>query len=217
MFERIFGPSRRSTLIDAAFDDISSMLERARGMMRLSVRSLLDNEPLEADIDEMDDRIDESERMVRRSVLEHLSVNPQQDLVASLVLVSMVQDAERVGDFANGIAELVRLAAEPRHGPFAERLRSIVERLDPQFVDCERAFRKDDPDVAETVIARHRELRSELKEYVRDVADSDLSANMAVVYSGAARILRRMSAHLANIATSVVLPYDQIRHGDEDV
>ncbi|MDX1643655.1 MAG: PhoU domain-containing protein [Thermoanaerobaculia bacterium] len=217
MFERIFGPSRRSTLIDAAFDDISSMLERARGMMRLSVRSLLDNEPLEADIDEMDDRIDESERMVRRSVLEHLSVNPQQDLVASLVLVSMVQDAERVGDFANGIAELVRLAAEPRRGPFAERLRSIVERLDPQFVDCERAFRKDDPDVAETVIARHRELRSELKEYVRDVADSDLSANMAVVYSGAARILRRMSAHLANIATSVVLPYDQIRHGDEDV
>lgn len=216
MFERIFGPQRRSTLIDAAFDDISSMLHRARDMMQLSVSSLLQNEPLEVDIDELDDRIDESERMVRRSVLEHLSVNPQQDLVASLVLVSMVQDAERVGDFANGIAELVQLADEPRRGPFAERLRTIVDELDPQFVDCEHAFREDDPETAETVISRHRELRSRLRDYVRDVAASDLSANMAVVYSGAARILRRMSAHLANIATSVVLPYDQIRHGDED-
>lgn len=217
MLERIFGPSRRSTLIDAAFDDISSMLERARDMMQLSVSALLDNEPLEVDIDELDDRIDESERMVRRSVLEHLSVNPKQELVAGLVLVSMVQDAERVGDFANGIAELVQLAAEPRRGPFAERLRAIVEKIDPQFVDCERAFRKDDPETAETVISRHRELRRELRDYVRDVAASDLSANMAVVYSGAARILRRVSAHLANISTSVVLPYDQIRHGDEDV
>lgn len=216
MFERIFGTARRSTLIDSAFDDISSMLERARDMMHLSASALLDNQPLEVDIDELDDRIDESERMVRRSVLEHLAINPQQDLVASLVLVSMVHDAERVGDFANGIAELVQLAAEPRHGPFADRLRAIVERIDPQFVDCERAFRKDDPDTAETVIVRHRELRRQLRDYVRDVASSDLSANMAVVYSGAARILRRMSAHLANISTSVVMPYDQIRHGDED-
>jgi hypothetical protein len=38
-----------------------------------------------------------------------------------------------------------------------------------------------------------------------------------VVYSGAARSLRRVSAHLSNIASSVVQPYDRIRHGDENV
>ena len=49
------------------------------------------------------------------------------------------------------------------------------------------------------------------------VAASDLSADLAVVYAGAARILRRIGAHLSNIVSSVVQPYDRIRHGDEDV
>jgi hypothetical protein len=40
---------------------------------------------------------------------------------------------------------------------------------------------------------------------------------MAVVYSGAARSLRRVGAHLSNIASSVVQPYDRIRHGDEEL
>jgi hypothetical protein len=40
---------------------------------------------------------------------------------------------------------------------------------------------------------------------------------MAVVYSSAASMLRRISAHLSNIASSVVQPYDRIRHGDEVV
>ena len=64
----------------------------------------------------MDDVVDDGERMVRRTILQHLTVNPQQDLVASLILVSMVQDAERIGDFARGMAELIDLARSPREG-----------------------------------------------------------------------------------------------------
>jgi hypothetical protein len=60
-------------------------------------------------------------------------------------------------------------------------------------------------------------LRDELKEYRNRVAASDLTADMAVVYAGAAQILRRVGAHLSNIASTVVQPYDRIRHGDEDV
>ena len=96
------------------------MLRRSQEMLDLALAALLDNRPLEVDLDAMDDAVDEGERMVRRSVLEHLAVNPQQDLVASLVLASMVQDAERVGDFGRGIAELVPLAQGPRSGPFAD-------------------------------------------------------------------------------------------------
>ena len=217
MFKHIFGTGQGSTLIQAAFGDISSMLQQGHDMMQLSVKALLGNEPLEVDLDQMDDRLDDSERMVRRTVLEHLTVNPRQELVASLVLVSMVQDAERVGDFANGLVEMAKLARSPRTGPFAERLQAIVDRIAPQFESCERSFREDDPEGAQRIIAEHREVRKELRQYAADVAASDLSANMAVVYSGAAAMLRRISAHLANISSSVVMPYDQIRHGDEDV
>ena len=40
---------------------------------------------------------------------------------------------------------------------------------------------------------------------------------MAIVYAGAAQILRRVGAHLANIASTVIQPYDRIRHLDEDM
>lgn len=216
MFERLFGLNQRSTLIDASFRDISAMLRRSQEMLDLALGALLDNRPLEVDLDAMDDAVDEGERRVRRSVLEHLSVNPKQDLVASLVLASMVQDAERVGDFARGIAELLPLAGGPRQGPFADELRALAGRLRPLFALTEKGFADDDPDQARAAMTTYAELKIDFLDYAHRVAASDLGADMAVVYSGAARSLRRVGAHLANIASSVVQPYDRIRHGDEE-
>lgn len=216
MFRGIFSGGQRSPLIEAAFGDISEMLQHSARMLDLALAALLDNRPLERDLDAMDDPVDEAERMVRRSVLEHLSFNPRQDLVASLVLVSMVQDAERIGDFARGIGEIVPLAKSPREGPFADRLRRAAQELRPLFEEAETAFRQDDPDRARAVMEKASELKAELQDYTRAIADSDLGADMAVVYANAARILRRIGAHLSNIASSVAQPYDRIRHGDED-
>jgi phosphate uptake regulator len=217
MFEGIFGGAKSSPLIESAFDDISEMLQHSARMLDLALAALLDNQPLERDLDAMDDPVDEGERMVRRSVLEHLSFNPRQDLVASLVLVSMVQDAERIGDFARGIGEIVPLARGRRDGPFADRLREIAARLRPLFEETEIAFRKGDPERARGVMEKASGIKAELQRYTADVAASDLTADMAVVYASAARILRRVGAHLSNIASSVAQPYDRIRHGDEDV
>jgi phosphate uptake regulator len=191
------------------------MLQQSARMLDHSLAALLENQELAVDLDDMDDVVDEGERMVRRTILEHLSVNPQQDLVASLILVSMVQDAERIGDFARGLAEEVALAESPRQGPIADELSELAGRLRPLFEVCERAFRKDDVEQARRVIATHAELKRDFIEFTRRVAASDLSADMAIVYAGAARILRRIGAHLSNIASTVVQPYDRIRHGDE--
>lgn len=216
MFERLFGSETSSTLIDSAFRDVSNMLEQSGKMLDHSLSALLDNQPLEVDLDSMDDVVDEGERMVRRTVLEHLTVNPSQDLVASLVLASMVQDAERIGDFARGLSELLSLAKSPREGNFRDRLASFASALRPMFDLCRQAFNDDDPEHARRVISTHLRLKEELHAFTESVAASDLSADMAVVYAGAARILRRISAHLSNIASSVVQPYDRIRHGDEE-
>jgi phosphate transport system protein len=216
-FKQLFSPGSTSTLVDEAFNDVSQMLQRSAEMLDHALAHLLDDTPLSVDLEDMDDLIDEAERRVRRAILHHLAVNPKQDLVASLVLVSMVQDAERIGDFARGLVELVKMAQGPRQGPFADELRQIANRLRPLFDVCERAFRLADVREARRVIVAHRELRRALKDYRNRVAASDLSADMAVVYSGAAQILRRVGAHLGNIASTVVQPYDRIRHHDEDV
>ncbi len=216
MFDRLFRSGARSTLIDAAFRDINEMLDQAEHMLELGLKALLDNRELEVDLDKLDDVVDEGERMVRRSVLEHLAFNPKQDLVTSLVLVSMVQDAERLGDFARGLPELVPLARHPRTGPFRDELRELAARLKPLFQVTRVAFSEDDPKKARQLMTAVRALRVDLLDYTSRVAASDLTADMAVVYSGAARSLRRVGAHLSNIASSVVQPYDRIRHGDEE-
>jgi phosphate uptake regulator len=217
MFERWFGAGEKSTLVEAAFRDVSTMLQQSARMLDHALATLLDNAPLEVDLENMDDIVDEGERMVRRTVLQHLSVNPRQELVASLVLVSMVQDAERIGDFARGLAEAAILAKSPRSGQFADELRDLADRLLPLFDLCEQAFREDDVESARQVMNAHTQLKSDFTDYLRRVADSNLTADMAIVYATASRILRRIGAHLSNIASSVVQPYDRIRHGDEEI
>jgi len=214
-FKQIFDPASGSPLVRGAFADVSAMLKQAAEMLEHSLDVLLDNKAVTLDLEQLDDVIDEAERRVRRTILQHLAVNPKQDLVASLILVSMVQDAERIGDFSRGLVELMKMAGGPRQGPFAEELRALASRLLPMFATCEKAFRDADVVEARKVITGHRQLRRELKAYRNRVAASDLSADMAVVYAGAAQILRRVGAHLSNIASTVVQPYDRIRHGDE--
>jgi len=76
---------------------------------------------------------------------------------------------------------------------------------------------KTEPSGAQSVIADTAALTEELIRLVGDVAASDLSADLAVLYSGAARILRRIGAHLSNVCSTVVQPYHRIRHEDETV
>ncbi len=216
MLKQIFGAGKSSTLVETAFADVSTMLQQSAKMLDHALAAMLDNQPLEVDLREMDDVVDDGERMVRRTVLQHLTVAPEQDLVASLILVSMVQDAERIGDFARGLGELLDLGKSPREGQFADELAELAGRLRPLFEICEQAFRDDDVEGAQRVVATHAELKQEFIAYVARLAESDLSADMAILYASAARILRRIGAHLSNIASTVTQPYDRIRHGDED-
>lgn len=216
MFKDLFGGDTSSGLVQAAFRDFSNMLEQSGKMLDLSLAALFQGRTPERDLDEMDDVIDEGERMIRRTVLEHLSIDPGRDLTASLVLVSMVQDAERIGDFARGLAELPELTSGPLQGPIADRLYARAGRIRSMIDDCERAFRESEEEAAREVLRQHVEHRRKLHELVVEIAASDMSADQAVVHAVAARILRRISAHLSNIASSVVQPFDRVRHGDEE-
>ncbi len=217
MLKELFGLGKPSPLIEAAFRDVTRMLQQAGDMLDHSLAVLLDNRELEVDLERMDDVIDEAERMVRRSILEHLNVSPRQDLVASLILASIVQEAERIGDFARGLAGIAALAKEPRGGPFADELRTLAIRVRPLFELCEEAFREDDDVMARTIMVTHRELKAELTGYVRKIADSDLTPDMALVYGISATMLRRISSHLSNITSTVIQPFDRIRHDEEKI
>ena len=202
----------RPPLIDRAVRDLASMLDTAADMFSAATGCLLDNEPLSVDLAALDEVVNEGEESVRRAVLEHIVSAPQEETSFSLLLVSVVQDAERCGDLAKTLAKVAELADAPRMGPHAEALAEIRDRIQASFPRAHRAFVEGDAREARLVMDEHAQTKADVATYLRTLtSDSDLSPNAAAVLAMTARIIARVSAHLSNIISTVALPFDQVR------
>ena len=204
-------------LIEQALKDMGIMLETTHEMFTAATARLLDNEPLSEDIQSQDQVVNEKEQAIRRAVLEHVTIDPKQEIVLSLVLVSIVQDAERIGDLAKTLAEIAELAQKQRMGPHAETLRGIRDHVSHMFETARKAFLDSDSEQAEQVMEDGEETKHRVAVLVKELAaDASVTPNEALVFGLGARLLSRTSSHLSNLASSVALPYDQIRRSDEN-
>jgi phosphate uptake regulator len=202
----------RPPLVEQSLEDIAAMIDGAGAMFAAATACLLDNEALSMDLSAADAAINARERKVRRAVLEHMAVAPQAELTLSLLLVSVVQDAERAGDLAKSIAKASDLAKEARSGPYVEALRAIRDRVQALFPKASRAFLASNEADARVVMEAHDGLKQDVGAYLaRLAAAEDVSVNLAVVLAVSARMIGRTSSHLSNIISSVALPFDQIR------
>ena len=209
---------RSPALLDQALSDMTDMLTIAHEMWSVASARLLDNDVLLVDLQQMDRDVNARERNVRRKVLEQFSLDPKRDMVFSLVLISIVQDAERVGDLAKSIAEVAAYAQAPRMGADVVRLRRCRDRVLSMLGATRDAFAQADEEKARQVMSDHALVKEELRLFLSDIVSrEDLSANTAAVLSLGARMISRTSSHLSNIASSVALPFDQIRGDDESM
>lgn len=199
-------------LVEQSLNDVQLMLERGHTMFAEASAHLLQNETLEVDLARLDDDVNDAEQRLRRSVLGHLSIDPNRDLVFSLKLVSIVQEAERIGDLCKSLAKVAGLASEPRMGPRVETLRVMQQDILEMFELTRRGFVKSDEASADQVMERHEAMKRRTAEFLQELATAtDVTVNQAVVYTLTARILSRVSAHLANIGSAVASSFDRIR------
>ena len=203
----------RPPLVEKALRDLGVMLETAENMFAAATSCLLDNEGLELDLAAEDDLINDREQSIRRAILEHMVADPQVETSLSLLLVSIVQDAERCGDLAKSIAKASELAASPRMGPHVDALRPIRDRVQGTFPRVRRAFLVGDARDGRAVMTEHDRTKEDVADYLRALATSDdVGANAAVVLAVSARMIGRTSSHLSNIISAVALPFDQVRN-----
>lgn len=202
----------RSPHLRAAVDEIDRMLALAEEMFEAATVHLLDNEPLDLDLAARDQLINEAEQTVRRMVLEHVVGEGDREPVLPFILVAVVQEVEQVGDLIKALAGNAALAAHPRLGPAVVPLRRLRDGLRPALADTRRAFGEADAAAAQSVMDHHETVLDATTAYLRETAASaELSTNEAVVLALSARMLRRISSHLANIVSPVLVPFDQIR------
>ena len=193
----------RPPLVEQSMTDLGVMLDTADSMFAAATNSLLDNEPLHVDLSTQDDIINEREQTIRRSVLEHILADPRAELSLSLLLVSIVQDAERLGDLAKSIAKAADLASSPRMGRHVEALREIRDRVQSAFPRVRRSFIVGDAKVGRVVMDEHAQTKIDVGDFLQ---------RLAVVLSISARMIGRTSSHLSNIVSAVALPFDQVRN-----
>jgi phosphate uptake regulator len=202
----------RPALVAEAFGHVQRMLDTGNNMFAAASAFALENEILDVDLGELDREINECEQELRRAVLEHLTFDPQSEMVFSLKLVSIVHEAERIGDLAKSIVKAGKLAHKPRMGPRVEPLRDMRDRVLQMFEHAHDGFVNEDTEAARRLMTMHEELKDDVTAYLQNLADTeDMTANEGIVFALLARLLSRVSSHLSNIASAVVSPFDQIR------
>jgi len=207
---------RKESQLNQAFERSQEMLREDQEMFEAAIRSLRerDDARLEVDIYAKDQLINAYEREVRRKVLTHLTVSGDRDLHAGLVLVSVVIDIERIGDYTKNIVELA--LHHPRRlkcGIFEEDVRKIETTVRTMFELLLETLPTSDEAKAREVMSEHWWITRRTDDIVSALIEKDEEsvpgrhAATTVLYM---RYLKRTSAHLMNIASSVVNPFDRI-------
>ena len=145
-------------------------------------------------------------------VLEHLSVSPKQDIVASLVLTTVVSYIERIGDYTKNVEELQHLYPKDFSNlNQLDLLKQTADRIIEFFGLTRQAFMEGDEEKALQVMRGHKKIRDNCDEIPQHGYEDEAgSKRVAVTEARLARYLKRISANLKNVATSVVKPYDEI-------
>jgi phosphate uptake regulator len=195
-------------------DDFKIMLSDSEYMFKSSYDILVNNkkEPgLEQQILTTDKKVNRLQKVIRRRIMEHMTVQPTVDSPACLLLFSVSKDAERVGDYAKNLLEVSRLLEKTIDKEIYSKLfKDLDKDILDLFKQTREAFIESDEEKATRAWDSQKNIKKQCDDIVRTLAKSSYSVNESVCFTLIARFLRRMSSHLTNIATSVVVPLTEL-------
>lgn len=211
---------RKDNLLQQAFDRSVEMLEMDSRMFAAAVESLRrrDDARLDMDVYATDQKINHYEREVRRKTMTHLALGQDANLHGGMVLISIVIDIERIGDYTKNIVDLaLRHPERLKCGPFQKRVGRIESTVMKAFNTLIEALPSSDNEAAREVMSEHWWITRKADDIVNQLIDgeSGIEGPDAVAIALYARFLKRISAHQMNIASSIVNPFDRIGFRDK--
>ena len=222
MFKQIFEIFKSDSLYEQALSECHEMLDIDLTMFKASIESLRKSDSADIDIEiyEMDKKINEFERDVRRKVMTHLAVGGKEDVGSGLVLVSVVIDIERIGDYTKNIYDLaVNHPKKLNGGSVEDRLEKIEKISYALFEDSIDAFKNQDIDKARGLMEYYKEnISSQSDAITTDIIlgkVEDLSSGESTAVGLYARYLKRISAHSRNLISSIVNPFERIGYPEK--
>lgn len=214
MLRELFGLGREKGFVEHVLDQFRGMLNDTQSMFAEALGGLftkIEEPGLSDKIYEIDRRVNATQKDIRKRVIEHLTLQPQVDTATCLIMMSVVKDAERLGDFSKNLMEIRYLMGGPiDRAEYKALFNGIEDDIKDLFTRTRRAFIDSDDELAKGTWEHQRKIKARCSEILAKVAKSDLPANQAVSYALIARYFRRITSHLTNIATAVIMPLDRI-------
>lgn len=213
MFKEILSLWRQESFLNKIVDDFRNMLEQAEFIFNKANEvwwKEIEADIVHAEIYSRDREINESEQNIRRRLIEHLSINPRKDFPACLVFMSVIKDAERIGDYGKNIFELNQILKSSLEDSLAKSLKDIESQIKGSLYRLSKIFLEADKEGAVSLMQKHSKIASECESIIRSMISQNLSVDKAVCYTLLLRYYKRISAHIANIASSVVNPIEKI-------
>lgn len=222
MIKELIKIFKTDSLYDQALKACYKMLDIDLTMYDASIKSLRQSNTSEIDIDiySMDISINKFERDIRRKISTHLSLGNTSDISAGLVLVSIVIDIERIGDYTKNIYDLAT------HHPkklvidkIEDRVLELEDFTTDFFTNTIKSFKDDNTKSASLLMTSYKEKMSEQSDgIVNDIIANKIdgiSVGEGAAISLYVRYLKRISAHSRNLISSIVNPFDRIGYPEK--
>ena len=204
--------------LSQAWTSSNEMLHLSHEMFTDSVNALRSGEKNKVikSIKLRDEEINQYHRDIRKKVVTYYSVSKDvTNINSGLVLINMVVDIERVGDYTKNILDLAKYYPKKlRSEKISEDLRIIEQAVIERFQNTVKAVEEMDEIAAKELIKSYRSDLGKLSDnLVASTISGDLKigeehmASSMVLY---ARYLKRIGAHLKNITSVVINPFESI-------
>ena len=218
LFKDVINLWKADDLLSQSWDESYKMLNLSHEIFQQALIYLRNGENIDTlkALKKRDKEINEFQRDVRRKVLTHYAVEQDTSNMADgLILINMVVDIERIGDYCNNILDLaINHDQSIKSSEISEDLAMIEEEAKSRFEKTIQAIQAQDVEIAQSLMEGYKEqMTGKSDEIVNGILKDELhfgsearTASIALY----ARYLKRIGAHLKNITTTLVNPFDAI-------
>jgi phosphate uptake regulator len=218
MLEKLFSKWRQSILLKEALKETEESFEKVRKMFLISMKLVFENEEKADEVYQMDKEINTLQVDIRKKLLEHLTINPQQDITECLLLITIIIDVERLGDYSKNIVEIPQLYhLKLKEDSYLKVAKETREKLESLFQKTEKVFMEADKKEAKLLTNEYTKINYLCdKTILKLTQDSTITSPDAISFTLLFRYFKRISSHLRNIATSVINPFYNIGYKPEE-
>ena len=218
IFREIVNLWKSEDLLSQAWDESYKMMMLSNEMFTQAIKYLREGENDETIrmLKKRDVEINTFQRDVRKKVVTHYAISQDiEDLPNGLVLLNMVVDVERVGDYTKNILDLALNHPNTiKSEEVSKDLYRVEQEVISRFSKTLEAIHTQDADVARSMMVSYKEtLTSVLDDIVNGcisgkitLGDESKTVSLALY----ARYLKRIGAHLKNITTVLINPFDAV-------